>query len=68
MGETRSLVDMNFFLLCNGSYACVCVSPQPSQKTRDPSVRVHNDWEVVHEIEFSQLSKLNFMPGTPKEL
>ena len=47
---------------------CVCVSPQPSQKTRDPSVRVQSDWEVVHEIEFSQLSKLNFMPGTPKEL
>jgi translation initiation factor 3 subunit D len=63
-------MDVNSFLLCKGSYVrvCVCVSPQPSQKTRDPSVRVQSDWEVVHEIEFSQLSKLNFMPGTPKEL
>lgn len=41
---------------------------QPSQRTRDPSVSVRSDWEVVHEIEFSQLSKLNFTPGTPEEL
>ena len=49
-------------------FVCVYVCVQPTQKTRDPSVKVQGNWEVVHEIEFSQLSKLHFMPATPEEL
>ena len=37
-------------------------------KPRQPSVKVRPKWEVIHEIDFTQLSKLNFKPPDPEEL
>ena len=47
-----------------GYNSCV----QPQLKPRAPSVPVSADWEVINEIEFSQLAKLNYSPEEPEEL
>ena len=44
---------------------CVCLD---SAEVACPSVEVSVDWEVVSEIEFSQLGKLNYSPEEPEEL
>lgn len=41
---------------------------QPQLKPRAPSVPVSAEWEVINEIEFSQLAKLNYSPEEPEEL
>ena len=46
---------------------CCLVSLQP-QKSREPSVKISSEWAVVHEIDFTQLAKLNYSPGAPREL
>jgi len=39
-----------------------------SQRTRDSSVTVGQDWVMLEEIEFSRLSKLSLTVDTPEEL
>lgn len=41
---------------------------QVTVKPRQPSVHVRSSWEVKYEIDFNQLSKLNFKPPDPEEL
>lgn len=39
-----------------------------TMKPRQPSLKVRSSWEVKYEIEFNQLSKLNFKPPDAEEL
>lgn len=41
---------------------------QNQQKSREPSVRVKEDWKVIEEIEFSRLSKLSLNVKNPDDI
>eukprot|EP00117_Sycon_ciliatum_P016396 scpid89352/ scgid15843/ Eukaryotic translation initiation factor 3 subunit D; Eukaryotic translation initiation factor 3 subunit 7 len=42
--------------------------PKTQLKQRQASVEIHPEWRCVHEIEFSQLSKLHFEVDAPEDL
>lgn len=44
-----------------------CANHQP-QRIRDSSVTVGADWELLEEIDFTRLHKLNFNVQEPEEL
>jgi translation initiation factor 3 subunit D len=63
-GRTRFAVAKSF---ATADHSWSSTDPQP-QRIRDSSVTVGADWELLEEIDFIRLHKLNFNVEAPEDL